>query len=267
MKKYLLLASLGVLISQHASAVLITDPNDARSWQGATIGTFAQLYYGSDTLANRQLIVDNNLLDDGVFDTTGYIASTLIANSNGGGCLGYSTDLTGTGDYNYGCGVGPISTNANAIDNLWFQTDGAVGLTVFDLGFDATTAVVFNSIDHGPLPNEAIESTVYLSNDQITWTEAKVERVWLEGFMTNTDIKWDGFSYAVGTGTDATFRYASVIHGGPGALQHDGDNEINGILGAKKDYQPPVQVPEPANLALMFLGALGIFIHRLKFKA
>ena len=115
-----------------------------------------------------------------------------------------------------------MATAANAIDNLWFQTDGVVGQTVFDLGGQAQKAAVFNSIDHGPLPQEAIESTVYLSNDLSTWTQAIVERVWLEGFMPNTGILWDGFVYAVGTGTSQTFRYASVIHGDPGALINDG---------------------------------------------
>ena len=65
------------------------------------------------------------------------------------------------------------------------------------------------------MPQEAIESTVYLSNDMTTWTQAVVERVWLEGFMPITGIQWDGFVYAVGTGTADTFRYASIIWAAP----------------------------------------------------
>ena len=102
------------------------------------------------------------------------------------------------------------------------QTSGVIGETVWDLGFQASKAAVFNTIDHGPIPQEAIESTVYLSNDQINWIQAVTERVWLEGFVANTDVLWDGFTYAVGTGTGQTFRYASIIHGGPGALISDG---------------------------------------------
>src|SRR3990172_12072181 len=98
--------------------------------------------------------------------------------------------------------------------------------------------------DHGPLPQEAIESTVYLSNDLTTWTQAVVERVWMEGFMSNTGILWDGFTYAVGTGTSNTFRYASVIHGGPGALINHGDDEINGVMGLTGNFTQ--NVPEPA---------------------
>ena len=172
-------AILGVFTTSTIMAALITDPNDPRSWQGATVGTFADLYYGSNTAANRQLVVDNQLLDDDIFDPTGFSAATLI--SGGGGCLGTSHDSTGTGSYSYTCNGVSAAANGNAIDNLWFQTNGVVGQTVFDLGFQATKAAIFNSIDHGPLPQEAIESTVYLSNDQVTWTQAEVERVWLEG--------------------------------------------------------------------------------------
>lgn len=242
-----------------ARAALVSDPNDGRSWQGANVGTFATLYYGSNTLANRQLVVDNELLDDGVFNSTGTTGS-LMSNawSTGFVSTGYSTDLTGTGDYNYGLGGDPFVA-ANSIDNLWLQTGGTVGQTVWDLGFQATKAAVFNTIDHGPLPQEAIESTVYLSNDLVNWTQAVVERVWLEGFQPNTNILWDGFTYAVGTGTSSTFRYASIIHGGPGALINDGDDEINGVMGLNDEFETNT-VPEPATVTIWGLGALGCAI-------
>lgn len=265
--KVRLIASVSTLLaSQMAVAALITNPDDVRTWQSANVGTFAQLYYGSNTLANRQLVVNNKLLDDGIFDPTGYTASTLVTSvgqySNQGG--GTSLDATGTGSYGYTC-CGAAASRfgaANAIDNQWMQTSGVIGQTVWDLGFQATKAAVFNTIDHGPLPLEAIESTVYLSNDQITWKQATVERVWLEGFKTNPGILWDGFVYAVGTGTSDTFRYASITWGGAGALQADGDNEINGILGTQADFKPPV--PEPSTYALMLagLGLLGIAARR-----
>lgn len=244
-----------VLLNAGASrAALVTNPEDARSWQGATVGTFAQLYYGADTAATRQLVIDNQLLDDGVFDTTGYLPSTLITSVGqySGQGAGTSSDLTGVGGYGYTC-CGSAATRfdaGNAVDNLWLQTSGVIGETVWDLGFQATKAAVFNTIDHGPLPQEAIESTAYLSNDQVTWTPGVVERVWLEGFQPNLGIVWDGFAYAVGTGTSDTFRYASITWGGSGALIADGDNEINGILGTRADFT----TPEPGTFAMMALG-------------
>ena len=251
------LACIGICSNQ-ASATLITDPNDPRTWQGAGVQTFANLFYGG----NKQLVVDNQLLDDGIFDPTGFVSGTLLA--GGGGCLGTSTDLTGTGDYNYFCGGGSVSTYANLIDNLWYQDSSVIGNTVFDLGFDATKAAVFPVIDHGPLPQESIESTVYLSNNPLgPWTQAVVERVWLEGFQPNTGILWDGFVFAVGTGTSSTFRYASIINGGPGAFQHDGDDEINGVMGLQANFtQDGGVVPEPASALLFGLGGLGAGVVR-----
>jgi hypothetical protein len=244
---------------------LIADPNDARTWQGAGVGTFATLYYGSNTLANRQAVVTNQLLDDGIFDPTGYIAGTLKTGAgysvNGSG--GCSSDLTGTGSLAYSIG-GVATTNANTVDNCWIQSSGTIGQTVFDLGFQATKAAVFNTIDHGPLPQEAIESTVYLSNDEINWTQGVVERVWLEGFQSNLGILWDGFVYAVGTGTNQTFRYASVTWGGPGALINDGDDEINAIMGLQGNLtgcggpNNPCPMPEPGALGLISLSLAGL---------
>ncbi len=266
-KIFKLAALAGILASATAQAIPLTDPDDPRSWQSATVGTFAQLYFGSNTLANRQAVIANGLLDDGLFNPAGFVTGTLVTSVGQYSGQGGGTSLdTGLGDpfgvFDYTCCGSAASrfTAANGIDNQWLQVSNLVGETVWDLGFQATKAAVFNTIDHGPLPQEAIESTVYLSNDQITWIQAVTERVWLEGFVANTDVLWDGFTYAVGTGTGQTFRYASIIHGGPGALVDDGDNEINGIMGLRGDFTPnPNAVPEPGTLALLAtaLSAFG----------
>jgi hypothetical protein len=266
-----------LLLAGTARAATVTDPNDPRVWQGATVGTFADLIYGSDTLANRTLVTSSGLLDDGLFSASGYVTGSLLhtpwadgtggsANHNAGTSRGYSHDLTGTGSLSYSLSSMTVFEAANGIDNKWFQSSDTIGDTVFDLGFDATKAAVFNTIDHGPLPAEAIESTVYLSNGGAgdpttwTWTQAVLEKVWLEGFYPILGVKWDGFAYAVGTAGGGTFRYASVTWGGPGALISDGDNEINGVMGLRGNFTPVPTVPLPgaAWMGLALLGGFGL---------
>jgi len=249
-KTLISVAALSAAVVSHAT--LVTDPNDPRNWQGATVGTFAQMIYGADTLANRTAVVTSGLLDDSHFDSTGFTAAHLLFGAQGSGT---SLDLTGTGSYDY---VTPGPANAgDLIDEHWIQTSGTIGGTVWDLGGDSSYAAIMPTIDHGPLPQEALESTVYLSNDQINWVQASTVRVSLEGFHANHGIVWDGFTFVVTTPNHDLFRYASIIHGGPGSYWSDGDNEINGVLGLRG------VVPEPSSLmAFGSLAAMTILRRR-----
>lgn len=197
------------------------------------------------------------MLDDGLFSLAGATAGTLLPTSTFlSGSGGRSLDTTGTGSFAYDFPGVTNFTAGNSIDNLWVQTSGTIGATVWDLHAPSTKAAIFNTIDHGPIPQEAIESTVYLSNGGVgpstswTWTQAVVERVWLEGFHPILGVQWDGFVFSVGTGTNATFRYASIIHGGPGALINDGDDEINGVVGLNSNFTPSA-VPEAGSTLLL----------------
>ncbi len=260
-----------VFLTSLSQAALVTNPVDPRVWQGATVGTFTALYYGSDTPANRAQLIADQLLDDGVFGFAGATPATLVSNtwSNGPVSTGYSTGV-GNGDYSYSSPGASSFVAANGVDEKWIQTSGIIGDTVFDLGALSFGAVVFNTIDHGPLPQEAIESSVYLSNTATgPWTLAQVKRVWLEGYTFNPvsslNIQWDGFAYAVGTSTNTSFRYASVIHGGPGALISDGDDEINGIVGINSDFTGSNVPDGGSTLALLGLALGGVAAARRKF--
>lgn len=251
-----ILAAVGASLTV-ARATELTDPDDPRNWQGATVGTFAELYHGSNTLANRQAVINAHILDDGIFGNNAYGPATLMhtAWSDGSVSTGHSLDLTGTGGYDYVLDGGDAFGHANGIDNQWFQSSGTIGDTVFDLGGPSVAAAVFAVVDHGPLPQETIESTVYLSNDLSTWVQAEVRKVYLEGFQPILGIQWDGFTYVVSTPGGDAFRYASIIHGGPGALISDGDDEINGMMGL-------TAVPEPGTMAALAMGGLALLRKR-----
>lgn len=141
-----------LLMASAAQATPLTNPDDARSWQGANVGTFATLLYGSNTLANRQAVIDSNLLDDGTFNTTNVGTGSYYGNNLG--CSGLSY---GGGGYGYNCWNESLATYTARADDLdwqWVQDlgDGGTSWTqgnVWDLGGLANQAVVFPIIDHG----------------------------------------------------------------------------------------------------------------------
>lgn len=267
-----------MVMAGSASAASVTDPNDPRTWQGAGVGTFASLIYGSDTLANRQQIIDEGLLDDGAFNTSGVGYGSYYGNNLG--CSGYST-LGGT--YGYSCGsesLAQYTSRANDLDWEWIQDTGYGGSSwaegnVWDLVGQANQAAVFPIVDHGPLPGEAIEYTVYLSNNPYAtsigadgstqWVLASLDKVYLEGW--NTAEIADGFTTVWRLPDAQTFRYVNVFSGGPGALRTDGDDELDAVAGLTYAGDPVKQpVPEPGTLLLLGSGLAGIGYVRRRIK-
>jgi hypothetical protein len=261
-----------------AGAVLLTDPDDPRIWQGASVGTFAQLIYGSNTLANRQQVIADGLLDDGTFNTSGVGFGSYYGNNLG--CSGFSF---ADGTYNYTCGTESLAqytARGNDLDWEWLQDlgDGGTSWTqgnVWDLGGPSNQAVVFPIIDHGPLPNEAIEYSVYLSNNQYAttigsdgntqWVAADLERAYLEGW-DSTQIA-DGFTTVWRLPDAQTFQYVNVFSGGPAAFFRDGDDEIDTVAGLTFEGNPANPVPEPGTVLLLASGLAGIAAFRKKFMA
>lgn len=231
-----------------ARAALLTDPDDARIWQRASVLVFASLFGIS-----RQEVIDRHLLDDGAFDVShAHTAVMVRAPPNNALCGYYPAPnppfFPGPYDYEYGtdCNTSPAG---DRIDNHWTHLIGEhgdqPGEYVWRLRAPSSKAAIFPAIDHGPLPQEALEATVFLGNSPTgLWTPAEIQRIWLEGFDAN--VLWEGFTYPVGLRGDpgGTFSYVKMVAGGapPNALLSDGDAEINGVIGLDERFEPPVVV-------------------------
>ncbi len=111
----------------------------------------------------------------------------------------------------------PPATALNSLDHHWLQSTGIP--KVVDFGTPVNTAIVFVAVDHGPFPEEGIESTVWGSNEcNITdfpagWTLATLTTIWKRGWedpvgcqgQDNADDFTGQYSFP-----GAGFRYVAV---------------------------------------------------------
>jgi hypothetical protein len=147
---------------------------------GATVNTFIGLGINPNTTC----------IEDGLWtDPSGFALGTYLKGADG---QGFGYDPTTLGAYNGNTtGVG----NANGRDFYWVQDSGnqtsfpggAIGGRpsqgiVWDLGGQANQAVVFPFVDHGPVPGEVLENSVWLSNNPNAadggWTQAALNHVY-----------------------------------------------------------------------------------------
>jgi hypothetical protein len=269
--KALVVASFASACGQVFGAPCLTNAGDVvgNAAFGATVQTFI----------NLGINPNNTCIENSVWsDPAGFQLGSYV---KGGGAIGGTPNPTQLG-FNLASVDGTRAGNANARDFFWVQDASAnanlngiaggapsAGI-VWDLGGQANQAAVFVQVDHGPVPQEVLENTAWLSNDpnatNAGWTQALLDHVYAGGWSPDPNIA-DGFVAVYRLPSNATFQFVSVTWGGPGAIHRDGDNEIDAVGGltaagcAVNDPRPecqggPGEIPEPSSVLLSALGLL-----------
>ena len=194
--------------------------------------------------------------DGGLAPTT--IFGTVIGGNEGTGVQ--TTPLDGAPDYSYvvPSPIAPIA--GDTTDFHWVhETSGAFAGpsagTMWSFGGFGTDFILYPSIDHGPVPLESLETTLYGSADGgASWTPGRIITLYEQGFS----------AISIDDDVAQRWRFSSAVNmiSATAGLQQgaytfaSADTEIDAI--------GMVAVPEPASALLMVLGLTALGIGRRK---
>ena len=127
----------------------------------------------------------------------------------------------------------PLGLKAgNSVDLNWVQdVNTDTDFLVWDMGRKVRTVDVFPSIDHPPIPQEALEFTVYASTDpnppdaSPKWVVGNIKKIFDNGW----NAEWIADDFVSRWKLPGKYQYVAIQWGGPKASQADGDTEIDAV--------------------------------------
>lgn len=173
---------------------------------------------------------------------------------------GYQTSPYSLPDYDYAIGSGMGSAAGQARDFHWVhESSGAFASpdygTMWDFGNLAGTEFILDpSIDHDPVPEEGIETTLYGRDASGAWIQARVVKFYAQGWDANSIDDGASSLYQFASPVSLISAVAGFYQAGSTDtyfLNYSDDTEIDTIS----------MVPEPMS-GLMLLGGLPLLVRR-----